>query len=61
MSINHLFPSFNDVRARRAILMAINQQEYTQAFVGDDASLWKPLPGYNPPGSPYYNEDGDIL
>ena len=62
MSINHLFPPFNDVRARRAILMAISQQDYMQAFVGDDANLWKPLPGYISHGSPYYNEDGgDIL
>jgi peptide/nickel transport system substrate-binding protein len=62
MSINHLFPPFNDVRARRAILTAINQQEYMQAFVGDDASLWKPLPGYISHGSPFYNEEGgDIL
>src|SRR5437868_2223364 len=26
MPINHLFPPFNDVRARRAILLALNQQ-----------------------------------
>ena len=62
MPINHLSPPFNDVRARRSILMALNQQEYMQAFVGDDASLWKPLPGYIPHGSPLYNEEGgDIL
>jgi peptide/nickel transport system substrate-binding protein len=62
ISINHLFPPFNDVRARRAILMALSQQEYMQAFVGDDASMWKPLPGYIPHGSPFYNEEGgDIL
>jgi peptide/nickel transport system substrate-binding protein len=62
MPINHLFPPFNDVRARRAILMAMNQQEYMHAFVGDDSNMWKPLPGYIAHGSPYYNEDGgDIL
>ena len=62
LPLNHLFPPFNDVRARRAILMALDQQEYMQAFVGDDANLWKPLPGYLAHGSPFYNEDGgDIL
>jgi peptide/nickel transport system substrate-binding protein len=58
MSINHLFPPFNDVRARRAILMALSQPEYMQAFTGDDASLWRPLPGYVSHGSPYYNDEG---
>src|SRR5579863_1539335 len=33
LAINHLFPPFNDVRARRAILMALSQEEYMHAFV----------------------------
>src|SRR5215469_9284127 len=50
MGINHLFPPFNDVRARRAILTAINQEEYMQSFVGSgDAKLWKPMPSYFTP------------
>ena len=62
LAINHLFAPFNDVRARRAILTAMSQEEYMRAYVGDDASLWKPLPGYFPPGSPLYSEEGgDIL
>jgi peptide/nickel transport system substrate-binding protein len=29
---------------------------------GDDESLWKPMPGYFPPGTPLYTEEGgDIL
>jgi peptide/nickel transport system substrate-binding protein len=60
--MNHLHPPFNDVRARRAVLMALDQEEYMRALVGDDNSLWKPLPGYFTPGTPLYNEDGgDIL
>ena len=43
--MNHLHPPFNDVRARRAVLMALDQEEYMRALVGDDNSLWKPLPG----------------
>src|SRR5262249_25050635 len=56
--MNHQFPPFNDVRARRAILMAISQEEYMRAYLGDDASLWRLLPGYFAPGTPYYSEEG---
>jgi peptide/nickel transport system substrate-binding protein len=60
--MNHLFPPFNDVRARRAILMALSQDDYMRAVVGDDDSPWKPMPGYFPPGAPLYTEEGgDIL
>jgi len=62
MAINHLFPPFNDVRARRAILAAMSQEEYMRAYAGDEASMWKPLPGYFTPGTSLYNEEGgDIL
>jgi peptide/nickel transport system substrate-binding protein len=60
--MNHLFPPFNDVRARRAILMALNQEDYMRALVGGDDGSWKPMPGYFPPGTPLYTEEGgDIL
>jgi peptide/nickel transport system substrate-binding protein len=55
LGMNHLFPPFNDVRARRAILMASSQEDYMRAVVGDDDSLWKPMPGYFAPGTPLYN------
>src|SRR5215470_16449704 len=62
LSMNHLFPPFNDVRARRAILAAISQEEYMHAFVGTDEKMWKPMPSYFTPGTPLYNEEGgDIL
>jgi peptide/nickel transport system substrate-binding protein len=33
-----------------------------RAYVGDDDSLWKPMPGYFVPGTPLYaDEGGDIL
>src|SRR6195256_1063856 len=60
--MNHLYPPFTDVRARRAILMAMSQEDYMRALVGDDNSLWKPLPGFFTPGTSLYTEEGgDIL
>jgi peptide/nickel transport system substrate-binding protein len=56
--MNHLHPPFNDVRARRAVLMAMSQEDYMRALVGDDPALWKPLPGFFTPGSPLYTEEG---
>ena len=55
---NHLYPPFNDVRARRAILMALSQEDYMRAYVGNNDRMWKPLPGYFTPGSVLYNEEG---
>jgi peptide/nickel transport system substrate-binding protein len=56
--MNHAFPPFNDVRARRAILTAMSQEDYMRAFAGNDVTLWKLLPGYFTPGTPLYNEEG---
>jgi peptide/nickel transport system substrate-binding protein len=55
--MNHLVAPFKDVRARRAVLMALNQQEFMRAYVGDD-SLWRPLAGFFTPGTSLYNEEG---
>jgi peptide/nickel transport system substrate-binding protein len=56
--MNHLHPPFNDVRARRAILMAMSQEDYMRAFLGDDDKMWKLLPGFFTPGTPLYSEEG---
>jgi peptide/nickel transport system substrate-binding protein len=56
--MNHLYPPFNDVRARRAILTAISQKDYMQAYVGNDDSMWKAMPGFFTPGTPLYTEEG---
>jgi Bacterial extracellular solute-binding proteins, family 5 Middle len=58
LAMNHLLPPFNDLRARRALLMALNQEDYMRAVLGDEDSLWKPMPGYFAPGVPLYNEEG---
>jgi peptide/nickel transport system substrate-binding protein len=56
--MNHLYPPFNDVRARRAILMALSQEDYMRAFNGDDEKMWRPVLGVFAPGTSLYNEDG---
>ncbi len=60
--MNHLQPPFNSQKVRQAVLAAMSQEDYMRALVGDDANLWKPIPGYFTPGSPGYTEvGGDIL
>lgn len=60
--MNHLYPPFNNVKARRAVLMALSQEDYMRALVGDDTTLWKPLPGFFTPDTPLYTEaGGEIL
>jgi peptide/nickel transport system substrate-binding protein len=62
LRMNHLHPPLNDVRVRRAILMALSQEDYMRAYAGEDDTMWKPLPGFFTPGTPLYNEEGgDIL
>jgi peptide/nickel transport system substrate-binding protein len=56
--MNHLHPPFNDVKVRRAVLMALDQEEYMRALVGDDNAMWKAVPGYFTPGTPLYTEEG---
>lgn len=35
IALNHLFPPFDDVRARRAMMYLINQKDYMQAVIGN--------------------------
>jgi len=60
--LNHLHPPFNNVKVRRAVQMALSQEDYMRAVVGSDDSLWKPLPGFFTPDTPLYNEvGGEVL
>jgi peptide/nickel transport system substrate-binding protein len=57
LKVNHLHAPFTDPRARQALQLLVNQEDYMQAVTGDDA-LWKPMPSFFTPGTPYYTEAG---
>ena len=59
--MNHLHPPFNDVRVRRAVMMALSQEDYMRAVVGDDDALWKLLPSYFTPGTATWSDAGGEL
>ncbi len=60
--LNHMHPPFNDVRVRRAVQMALSQEDYMRAIVGSDDALWKSSASFFTPGSPLYTEaGGDVL
>ena len=52
--MNQLQPPFNDVRIRRAVMMAVRQDDYMRATFGDDQSLWRISKDVYPFGTPYY-------
>jgi len=53
---NHLYPPFNNPAIRRAVMGAIDQQEFMIAMVGSDTSLWQAPVGYFPSSSPLAND-----
>ena len=61
LRMNHLYPPFSDVRARRALLMAASQPDYMEAVCGGDEALWQATASFFTPGTPLYTEDGGDL
>jgi peptide/nickel transport system substrate-binding protein len=61
MRLNHLQPPFNDVRIRRAVLMAVNQEDYMRATFGDDRSLWSVCRSQFPCGTPYETDGSQYM
>jgi peptide/nickel transport system substrate-binding protein len=49
---NHLHPPFDNPAVRRALLGAIDQDEFMEAVIGDDKSLWQTPCGFFAPLSP---------
>jgi peptide/nickel transport system substrate-binding protein len=62
ITLNHMQKPFNDVRVRRAVLTAVNQDDFLRGTFGDDTSLWRPCPSMFPCGTPYETLDhGDLM
>ncbi len=56
--LNHLHPPFNDVKVRRAVQMALDQEDYMRAVVGSDTALWSKLGSVFTPGTPGFSDAG---
>jgi ABC-type transport system substrate-binding protein len=58
LRFNHLHAPFNDKKMRQAILPAISQEDFMQAVVGTDASIYRTNVGLFTPGTPLANDAG---
>lgn len=58
MRFNHLHAPFNDARIRRAVQVAVNQEDYMQAINGADRSSWQVCRSQFPCGTTYGNQVG---
>lgn len=56
MRFNTLYPPFDNPKVRRAIMMAVNQEDYMRAAVGDDKDLWRICRSLYPCGTQYATE-----
>lgn len=58
MRLNTLFPPFNDVRARQAIAMTVQQSDYLSAAFTDDPAWWRECFAYFGCGTSNESEAG---
>ncbi|WP_371734291.1 ABC transporter substrate-binding protein [Acidisphaera sp. S103] len=56
MRFNHLQAPFNSVKLRRAVLKAVNQDDYLTAVAGGDPELYRQCRSVFPCGTPYATE-----
>jgi peptide/nickel transport system substrate-binding protein len=56
MRFNCLHPPFNDARLRRAVLTAVNQEDYMRAIMANDHSAWQVCRSQYPCGTTYGTE-----
>src|SRR6185437_7431050 len=61
MRFNNLNPPFNDPRMRRAVLMAVNEDDYMRAVSGNDTSAVKDCKALVPCGTPLGTQIGAPL
>jgi peptide/nickel transport system substrate-binding protein len=58
LRFNHLYPPFDNVGVRRALMGAFSQTDMMQAVAGEDPSMWKAGVGIFSPASPFANDAG---
>ena len=61
MRLNCLQTPFKDVKLRQAVRLAVNQKDYMLASRGDDASLWTECRSLFGKGTPYYEDQKDLM
>ena len=59
--VNHLQSPFDNLKVRRAFLMAVKQEDYLRAAQGDDKELWNPCRSLYACGTPYARDYGQEL
>jgi peptide/nickel transport system substrate-binding protein len=57
LRFNHLYPPFDNVKMRRAVLMVANQTDFMTAYVGDQKN-WKLCPSFFTCGTPMASNAG---
>jgi len=58
LRFNHLYPPFNNVAIRRAVMMAVNQSDYMAAITGADPSAFNDCKAVLPCGTAYGRQLG---
>ncbi|MDB5413909.1 MAG: transporter substrate-binding protein [Rubritepida sp.] len=58
MRVNHLHAPFNNPGVRRAVLSAVHQDQFMQAMMGQDRTLWRDGVGIFAPASPMASDAG---
>ena len=62
MRLNNLQAPFNNEAIRRAVMMAVDQEDYMGAVYGtDDKSVWRPAAACSPAARRTSHEDGAAL
>ncbi len=61
MRMNTLHKPFDNLKLRRAMMAAVNQEDYMRAARGDDTALWTHCRSLFPKGTPYYQDFGTAL
>jgi peptide/nickel transport system substrate-binding protein len=55
---NFLYPPFDNIKVRQALLYALNQEDYMSAAIGSDRTYWQVCHAWLVCGTPYASEAG---